>query len=182
MALAMGFLCSGCFGAAEDASRDVLPAPDPPGQERVLTMRDQTSTSKCIGRMETPLCAVETKIACLLRWESDLCQAAYWPDQILHWIPDPSDKGPEASGFKKYRVELARYATETDIPDFVRGLSDGPRAGDVIMLIHEQSCGADGCADSPQVQMTYFVRSAENRWRLIDWYGRLGSIICCTIP
>jgi hypothetical protein len=38
---------------------------DPPGHWRKLTWDEKTTTSKCIGKPISPICAVETKLAYL---------------------------------------------------------------------------------------------------------------------
>ena len=50
-----------------------LPKPDPKGYWRVMTQDDATTTSKCLGSRETPLCAVENFRACNLRKVAELC-------------------------------------------------------------------------------------------------------------
>lgn len=171
-AILIGFVYYGGPAAADDKLVNLLPRADPPGHARVLTLRDETSTSKCIGRMETPLCAVETKIACVLRLDPSLCRTAYWPDAPFEWVPPPDEYAE--SRFIKYRVRLARYARDSDIPLVVRGLPDGPRAGDVMLQVGKLTCGCCGCVGSFGPPFTYFVRRADGRWRLVDWYRRLG--------
>ena len=52
-------------GAAAAAGRHApdLPRPDPKGTWRKITWDDATTTSKCIGDLSTPLCALETVLA-----------------------------------------------------------------------------------------------------------------------
>src|SRR3990172_7533843 len=44
---------------------------------RTLTFSDETTTSKCIGKPVTPICAVETFEACFKRSQIELCRKAY---------------------------------------------------------------------------------------------------------
>ena len=47
------------------------------GSFRLMTRDDTTSTSKCIGNPVTPLCAIETHLACWARDNKELCEIAF---------------------------------------------------------------------------------------------------------
>src|SRR3546814_10964403 len=55
-----------------------LPAVDAPGQYRLIGPPGR-SDSRCIGRPDTPLCAVETLLACFARREAALCWHVWQP-------------------------------------------------------------------------------------------------------
>src|SRR5690606_41371687 len=57
-----------------------LPAVDPPDQFRLIGTPER-SDSRCIGRPETPLCAVETLLACFARRDDALCWRVWHPPQ-----------------------------------------------------------------------------------------------------
>jgi len=52
---------------------ELLPELTPKGQYLVLTEDDAASSSKCIGEPVTPMCAVETVLACFVRASKNLC-------------------------------------------------------------------------------------------------------------
>ena len=79
--LMLGLVSTGHAGgevavSAPDANADVLAPPTAkpkPARWRIMTMEDATSTSRCIGDPRTPLCAVETLMACFIRRQVRLC-------------------------------------------------------------------------------------------------------------
>jgi hypothetical protein len=44
------------------------------GVKRVMTKDPKTTDSQCVGDPKTPVCAMETMLACLVRQEPDLCR------------------------------------------------------------------------------------------------------------
>jgi hypothetical protein len=44
------------------------------GVKRVMTKDPETTDSKCVGDPKTPVCALETMLACLVRQQPDLCR------------------------------------------------------------------------------------------------------------
>ena len=89
-------------------SRQWTPAhgPDPEGVWRTVTQDDATSTSDCIGDLVTPLCAVDTVMACFARFQGKLCQ--------LVWSYPASDykfsSGAHPARYMMYRVTAVRTA------------------------------------------------------------------------
>jgi hypothetical protein len=55
-------------------------APAGAGELRAITSKKETSSSRCIGDPKTPLCAVETAMACELWGEQELCNAVDYID------------------------------------------------------------------------------------------------------
>lgn len=53
-----------------------LPPITPKGQYFVMTKDKETTTSDCVGNPKTPMCAVETLLACFVRVVDYLCQTA----------------------------------------------------------------------------------------------------------
>ncbi|MBI3708300.1 MAG: hypothetical protein HY246_11575 [Proteobacteria bacterium] len=150
---------------------DVLPLVDPPSRWRVLTIRDETSTSTCIGRVDTPLCMIETQMACLLRFQRDLCDAAYWPSRRFVSEYEMNLHVPESHHYR-YRVVDARYI-KRHRDQSVRAwgaIENGPRIGAtmlpvfVAVTVRVASCHNDACRKDKYGPKTLILRKWENRW------------------
>ncbi len=159
--------------AAIPARADDVPLPDltPKGEYRVMTQDDATSTSKCIGDPKTPLCAVETRIACFMRDNDELCRIAM-----------DLDRNPGFGGFRTagtvYRVIRREVLTDHRFP--WRPAHDLPwRPGDNNLVVGdiridtvEISCYKEvspaACEHSGPT-ITYIVRRQGDRWAVIDW-------------
>jgi hypothetical protein len=73
---------------------------------RVITQTQ--STSGCIGKPMSPLCAAETLVACHLRADERLCLAAGAP-------PDRALCPPDPDGWFDCRVETVREVSDEEI-------------------------------------------------------------------
>jgi hypothetical protein len=123
--------------AGDRATWRDLPALTPKGHPRIMTLSDETSTSKCIGKPVTPLCAVETKMACFLRGDPNLCEMSG------HIRMKPEKRTDQ---FLRYIVTRADVIDDRHLPwprftDFGQ-LPGVPsvRAGDVRIHIREMTC------------------------------------------
>lgn len=126
-------------GAQPAAADPDLPAPDPPGVWRRLTHDDATSTSRCIGNPVTPLCAVETYLACFFRSRNDYCFLVEAGVQTIEMAKKRADS------WREYRVVYARRPSKLDP---VEPRTEGPLKplpGDVLIALHSRRCyGTDG--------------------------------------
>jgi hypothetical protein len=103
--IAWSFLSLALIGAMADARAQVTSAIDP-AQIRVITPTE--STSECIGDPRTPLCALETLLACIARKELPFCHRV----GIFDYTP------PEPAATYRYRVLSMKILTEADMrPD-----------------------------------------------------------------
>lgn len=109
-----------------------LPPLDPPGQWRVLTHDDETSTSKCIGDPKTPLCALETTRACSWRALSRLCR-------MVEVDRMPSRPRP-ATSWLSYRIVSARRLSVEAPPDREKEWPYDWRPGDVLIGTFQRDC------------------------------------------
>jgi hypothetical protein len=161
--------------AGEDAP---LPPLTPKGEFLVMTQDDATSSSKCIGNPVTPMCAVETKLACDQRKNAELCELAIGAplDPEFRRLAYENQK-PDATPFK-YRVVHREVLTDRRFPWRPSYLRDRPneismRVGDVRIDILDVTpeykylsrayCGLT----SPRV--AYIVRKRDRRWLITDW-------------
>lgn len=121
------------FAGAQPADPD-LPPPDPPGVWRKITHDDATSDSKCIGHPVTPLCALETYLACVQRSRNDYC------DMVEAGVRfDPKVRQPPAN-WQEYRIVYARRPSQLDP---VNRATEGPLkplSGDVIIAVYRRNC------------------------------------------
>jgi hypothetical protein len=160
--------------AALPALADDVPLPDltPKSQYLVMTQDDATSTSKCIGDPKTPMCAVETRLACFLRSRPDLCQIAMGLDHDPGFGRYGHDPGT------LYRIVRRESLTDRRFP--WRPTHNLPsrageislRAGDIRIDVVEIYCFGEvstaGCERSGPT-ITYIIRRQVNRWAVIDW-------------
>jgi hypothetical protein len=122
----------------------------------------KTTTSKCIGNPKTPVCAVETVEACLIRRDKKLCQIAAGPLEIFlpndHIIP-PTEK---------YRINKAMRLTKKNMPAWeTPENSHGFRhVGDIEIEIETWRCDIKGACDHSESKFlaTYLVRPTESQW------------------
>ena len=122
----------------------------PPPAERSFIAYPNKASSRCIGKPTTPLCAVETLLACFVWERHDLCRMVR---------DDRSDLGKPRYLTRRYRLEYlvqhgyrARKGDWAGIPIYLRP-DDGQvhfRQGDIAPPFHSESVVLDvaqrGCA------------------------------------
>jgi hypothetical protein len=139
----------------------------------VMNRDDATSSSKCIGDPKTPLCAVETAMACEIRGNDDLCRIGMGLEKPgLTFLRLP----PEI-----YWVVRREVLMEQTIPWRSHELDWRPgeasvQAGDIRIDVVEKVCSKGefshtACETDPDVPAisTYIVRRRGDRWAVIDW-------------
>ncbi len=155
---------------------------------RILDFTNSGSTSACIGKPVTPLCAVETYAACYLRTEWPLCaEVGYEPGKMRRWIA----AGEARLWYYRYEILGTRTSEADDIPNWAS--ERGPKAwqpGDVAVRLWWEGCPPydrcvvesredpsrkfgegcrvfDRCGRTPS-PLTYIVRPIGRRWRWVD--------------
>ena len=150
-----------------------LPPLTPKAHPRILTMLDETSTSDCIGRPVTPLCAVETKMACFLRGNNNLCEVASGENFNL-------SNNMMAREHLWYRVTKTAIVDDRHFPwrpiDHIYEPSriiPSVKVGDVRI---ETRYGL--CYDAPSLVcdkygsvIIYIIRKVDGFWQLQGWIG-----------
>ena len=171
MILAMLIFAALPASAEEDVP---LPALTPAGEYRIMTQDDATSTSQCIGDPVTPLCAVETVMACFERANDELCRVGMGLDQNPGMVPEM-----ESYGFLLYRVVRREVVTDRrfpwppkrDLPWRPGELSVQP--GDVRIDVIEKPCSSisspETCSSTWGNPRTFIVRHEGKRWSVIVW-------------
>ncbi|MFC3676700.1 hypothetical protein [Ferrovibrio xuzhouensis] len=137
-----------------------LPAVDAPGQYRLIGPDAGRSDSRCIGRPDTPLCAVETLLACFARREAALCWRV-WQPRLAGGELFPGEKRP--GYWWSYRVAAAEPAG----------------AGEVVIAVAGRNCGlllaAPDCVTTPAAPTRYRLRrQPDGGWRVVDWQSPPG--------
>ncbi len=137
---------------------------------RTLTDRDETTTSKCIGKPLTPICAVETFFACFNRKQIGLCRMAYLNGESDIF----EDLGPRFPD-DKTEYTIIKYQTIRHVPPPPPNLAGGrgrfqQKPGDVRVDITARSCPLtrDTCAGEPTQSFLYFTRHLADRWVVYD--------------
>jgi hypothetical protein len=129
---------------------------------RIMTQSDATSASRCIGDPKTPLCAVETYEACLLRHDSHLCRRVRGSEPI--YVPELTPrKGPT----EKYRiVSQGSFADDDLVPQYLK-------VPDRVMIVLDAAdCGRETCSDAALdkaylLGLTYVVEPSDNLWIVV---------------
>lgn len=157
--------------AAQSPDPD-LPPVDPPGRWRQMTLDDATSDSKCVGQFDTPLCAVETVIACFTRQIDDLCTRASLDRPAFEFF---AGRMPRPDSFDRYRVSRVERLTERTIQEIPR-YTEGVRAGDIRIDLHIRYCPTDGktnlCRPPNRFRtVIYTTRRTDSGWRIVDRGG-----------
>jgi len=161
MAAWLGLTASGF--AADDQWR-----PDPPGTWRHVDT--ETASSQCIGRPDTPHCAVDTLMACGVRDADELCQTASLNGRMF---------GSSSGGAGWVRYHIARISVvpedqELDPAHYVTDPLELAKAGDLKLDIESYSCkrGAT-CQDHIPRKLrdiVYLVRRTGDRWAVVNYY------------
>jgi hypothetical protein len=136
-----------------------LPAVDPVGHYRLIGSPDR-SDSGCIGRPETPLCAVETLLACFARRDPALCRTV--------WSGGEAAAGVLAAlGSSKYWWSYRVAAVEQ------------PAVGEAVIAVAGRHCGLQmrepDCTTTPAPPTRYRVRQVDGRWQVMDWQSQPGE-------
>jgi hypothetical protein len=141
--LALGFASAALAGEKFD-----------PKEVRVIT--PTSATSKCIGQPKTPICAVETLLACRGLNKQELCDLVGVHNQRLDG---------EAYSYS-YRIMKSHIYAKREIP---KSLADSywikPGYADVV--IEDISFDNMKCTDFCRV--SYAVRPSPTGWIVIEW-------------
>jgi hypothetical protein len=147
---------------AGEAGAADLPPVDPPGVWRTLTQDDATTDSKCIGKPLTPLCAVESKMACFLRGNDELCRIA----KGLDHLPGLGPGRPYPGGWERYRVTAVRRVNSNMLPT-ITGITT--RTGDLTVDVKHMLCQFSECPKRIGPPTTYLVRQKGDGWAVVTW-------------
>lgn len=183
MVRALGFLLLivallGLRGNAFAAELNLPPA-DPPGKWRRITQDADSTDSKCIGQLTSPLCAAENWIACFTRSDQSLCALA-----DLFFVDPRYTFKSALHKITRYYVVSSWVLGENDIPKWHRQACNRAwQPGDVVIDTDELQCwrddrGRERCpthaAAKPDRFRQVVRRGDDGLWRFIDREGRGG--------
>ena len=118
---------------AQPADPD-LPEPDPPGVWRRVTHDNATTDSKCIGNPVTPLCAIETYLACFLHREPHYCAIVEAGVRPLPQV------GKALHQYEEYRIVYARRPSRLNpLEPTTEGTAQW-LPGDVLIGLMRRAC------------------------------------------
>ena len=156
IAAALGVCLVAAVAVAEEASNPLADIP-PPDALRFISPNAATST--CIGDPKTPLCAVETVIACFARQKSDLCTQVAEGEFDPHVPPYRVD----------YQIQSAAVLHDGNVPDFFIG-ADWYAPGDVGIMIFEPFDRPPSCGEPCEGTCTsYITRKRGDVWMVTSW-------------
>ena len=133
---------------------------------RTLTDSEETTTSKCVGKPVTPICAVETARACFDRSQIELCRIAF-----LNGESEKFHLGPPSPEFKT-EYTIVKYQTIRHVPANLRDVTWMKR-GDVRVDFTARVCPAtrDTCAGEPTETFGSITRHVGGRWLVVEYWA-----------
>lgn len=135
-----------------------LPTVDSADQFRLIGTPER-SDSRCIGKPDTPLCAVETLLACFARRDDALCWQVWQPPGAGTRL-FPGERRP--GYWWSYRVAAVEQ----------------PSAEEAVISIAGRNCGlqttAPDCFTTPAPPTSYRVKRQNGAWRVVDWWSPPG--------
>jgi hypothetical protein len=158
-------LMSSTVAFAADRKKDPdLPTPDKPGTWRWMTQDPKTTTSRRVGETKTPLCTIETFLACRIRANDELCRIA------------GSETG--YGNHSLHRDEYTRYRVAEVTRWDERNLGRRPwKVGDLWIDVLEWDCNPRSdmaqdqlhCRrfDRRQPPIGYVLHKTGDQWRIV---------------
>lgn len=156
---------------------------------RILTHYADTSTSKCIGDPKTPLCAVETLMACRMGCLRSFCEAV---GREFRGCDDTWPYTANKTKIKIYTVETPVHLTADNIPWWAREPERHAwEKGDVLIRVRWQGCEpefeclsesrrdpnrhkGEGCPPTQcyreATHRNYVLRKEGGSWRIAVYY------------
>jgi hypothetical protein len=120
---------------------------------RLIGADGTSTTSQCIGRPDTPLCAVETLLACFQRSAANLCQDVDDnADQYTEVFRDPAPPGR----YLAYRVLEQRQAPGAEVTE-------------LLVEQQEAEIGRPISPDPGQVGLFRLRHRPDGQWTIVEW-------------
>lgn len=131
------------------------------------------STSSCIGDPITPVCALETWIACLTRLKPGLCAAVGLIGLRFR------QAAVSSKGFYLYRPLAIRSISQLIVKNLNTKYPWAAVENKEIEYAG-QACtvGESVCFDQPAGRHSLFVRPVRNGWYVAGWVHEVGDVYC----
>jgi hypothetical protein len=142
----------------------------------VMAFDEARTTSQCVGKPATPMCAIETMFACWNRGDHHLCRIGL----NLDHEPNYGGGAPHPDDVYLYRVVKRQILTKKTLPwkpeDVLErpGLK-APEAGDMRVDIWMVRCNKEispaACENDKYASTSAFiVRREGDRWTVLQWF------------
>jgi hypothetical protein len=169
MTRALTATMSGCLAAVlliAAAKADELWKADPPGYWRKMTLDDETSTSKCVGKLISPICAMETKEACNARDDNNLCVKAVADAEGRVFISNPERTPNIWWSYRFSKVKKVKPGEHVSVGD------TQAQPGDYVIDRRDHMCyvKSNRCDDDIGPATTHLLRKFGAEWRIITWH------------
>jgi len=138
---------------------------------RTLTDSEETTTSKCIGKPVTPICAVETFVACAEPSRKKLCAMVSRPNLSAEHDGDEYERPPQSPP-DKLEYTVVQHPRIMHLPCGLRSAT-WIRPDDVEIDSDDRSCPMTRrtCAGEPIRSSWYAVRHVGDHWIVIDYWS-----------
>jgi hypothetical protein len=149
----LGIFVAAAILATGLASQAIADEKFDPKQVRVIT--PTSATSKCIGDPKTPICAVETLLACRARKKQELCDLVNIHNESLDGEPTSIS----------YRIMKSHILTKRDIP---KNMANFPtwKIGYADVAIKDYSLKLDWCPKGCTVGFS--LRPSASGWEVFE--------------
>ncbi len=131
-------------------------------EEKIKRITPTTADSTCIGDPITPLCAVETWLACLARIDLSLCRAV---GQESEWL-----KPVRPPWTYEYVVERVHKIRPEDVTEELKD-TDWFKPGYFDIVVRERYCPAlqTTCPGERWFRYYYNVKPVGGLWHMVAW-------------
>lgn len=138
---------------------------DPPGQWRKLGWDEATTTSTCIGKSISPICAVENKLACYMQIREELCHLAIRDHEGRKFVHSTTASHALYIGYRISAVRRVKAGQKIVI------LDDAAQPGDYLIDLRFVSCevATNECENDIGPATTHLVRKFGDEWRIVTW-------------
>ena len=128
---------------------DQLPQADPATYYRAMTQVEETTTSRCIGKNDDPVCVLETLLACSVRSDNQLCAVS-----LAEGVP-PVEFRPQPGKAARYRIDGAT------MQGYAPKHFPGVMVGDITLKVS---------AMEPAIPArSYYVGKRDGQWKVFGW-------------
>ncbi len=150
-------------------------APPPTGRTgsasawRAIAYDDAHTTARCVGDPKTPVCAVETILACFIR-AGNFCRQVIATAELAERL---ARMQPRPHHLSRYRIAGAVRGLIPPGSIFEGRPSDSRaiRRGDIYVTVFEIPCAIDepDCVWDRHYTMHFWTRRIANQWMVIRW-------------
>ena len=140
----------------------VFSNPADAGTKPVLTVGPGVADSGCVGDMTTPVCTVETWLACFARHDAELCALAA-PHVNIQFDPEVKPHLIE------YQISAVLTLTHERITKSLAAFRMGPGDVEIRLRRHECLYRQGNCYIDSTVKESYFLKLGNGNWIVVAW-------------